>query len=76
MLNRGLTAIGLDDLKRLLQAVHHGTLPSPISRGALIAHGLGNLEGNLDLLVGLDHTAARSVLVAVIAERTRPTPHG
>jgi len=69
VLKRGLTAVGLEDLKRLLQAVHRGTLPSPISRGALVAHGMGNLEGNLDLLVGLDHAAARAVLVAVIAER-------
>ena len=71
MLNRGLTAVGLEDLKRVLRAVHRGTLPSPISRGALVAHGMGNIEGNLDLLVGLDHAGARSVLVAVIAERTQ-----
>lgn len=65
----GLTRISDDDLRRLLRAVHRGTLASPITRGGLIAHAFGHIEGGLDLLVGLEAAAARAVLVAVLAER-------
>lgn len=69
MFKRGLSKVRMEDLKRLLRAVHRGTLSSPVSRASLVAHAFGDIEGNLDLLVGLDHAAARAVLVAVIAER-------
>lgn len=66
---KGLTRISEDNLRRLLQAVHRGTLQTPITRGCLIAHAFGHIEGGLDLLVGLDEAGARAVLVAVLAER-------
>lgn len=66
---RGMTAVATADLERLLRAVHRGTLAFPISRAGLIAHAFGDIEGELDLLVGRDQDAARALLVAVIAER-------
>jgi len=69
MFGHGLQRVGTHHLIRLLRAIHRGTLPSPITRSALIASGFGDLEEHLTLLVGLDHQASQRLLVAVMAER-------
>ena len=65
----GLARVSTEDLSRLLRIVHRGAVPFPISRASLVLCAFGHLEGELDLLVGLDQRGARAVLVAVIAER-------
>jgi hypothetical protein len=65
----GLTRVSTEDLTRLLRIVHRGTVAFPISRGSLVLCAFGHLEGELNLLVGLDQAGARAMLVAVIAER-------
>lgn len=72
MFAQGLRRVGTQHLIRLVRAIHRGSLPSPITRSALIAMGFGDFEEHLGLLVGLDHTAAQRLLVAVMAER-RPS---
>jgi len=64
-----LTRVPTEELERLLKAVHRRTLETPITRANLIACAFGHIEEHLGVLVGLDHTAAQRVLVAVLAER-------
>jgi len=71
---RGLSAVPTEQLLRLLRLVHRGHLPFPISRASLIASAFGDLESELDLLVGRDQAGARALLVAVIAERRARMP--
>lgn len=68
---RGLTGVGTETLTHLLRAFHRGKCHFPVKRGDLIAMGFGDWEEHLSLLVGLDERAAKAVIVAVIAERTR-----
>ncbi|MGD8862451.1 MAG: hypothetical protein PVI30_20740 [Myxococcales bacterium] len=68
---RGLTRVPEAELVRLLRVVHRGEIPFPISRAGLVACAFGDLEGELELLVGRDQAGARALLVAVIAERRR-----
>ena len=66
----GLTEVPTDDLKRALRAVHRGDLPCPITADTLACVGLQDRSPPLmETLRGLDETAVRAVLVAVIAER-------
>jgi hypothetical protein len=67
--SEGLTRVPSGELERLLKAIHRRTLESPISRSNLIACAFGHIEEHLGLLLGLDHTAAQRILVAVLAER-------
>lgn len=69
MKSEGLRKVSTENLKRLLQLLYRGHLPSPISRSALMLAALSNIEQHLDLLVGLDQHAAQCVIVAVLAER-------
>ena len=64
-----LTALSDLDLERLLRALVRGELACPVSKRNLALAGLTYLWDRTDFLVGLDEQAARSVLVAVIAER-------
>jgi hypothetical protein len=69
MRQTGLTHLAIDDLKRLLSALHRKTLRCPVGVQALHEAGLSYLQDRVDFLGGLDETAVRAVLVAVIAER-------
>lgn len=69
MKSEALTKVPTAELERLLKAIHRKTLESPITRSNLIACAFGHIEEHLSLLVGLDHTAAQRVVVAVLAER-------
>lgn len=69
MKSDGLSRLASGELERLLKAIHRKTLTFPISRSNLIACAFGNIEEHLDLLIGLDETAAQRVIVAVLAER-------
>lgn len=66
---RGMHRITSDELKRLLRALHRGALSSPITRASLIEKGFGNLEGDLEHLVGRDTASARALIAAVLGER-------
>ena len=57
------------ELTRLLRALHKGDVPAPIGRAGLVASGFGNLEADLDVLVGMDAKVAQRVIGAVLAER-------
>ena len=70
----GLTTVGDEDLRRLFAAVHRGELRCPIDRIGLATTGLLRLGDELELLRGLDATAVKAVLVAVLAERRRRRP--
>ena len=66
----GLVDIALDDLKRLLSAVHSGDLPCPLTPDALACQGFQDMsDALLGALRHLDENAVRALLVAVIAER-------
>lgn len=69
MKSQDLTRVPTAELERLLRAVHRRTLESPINRANLIASAFGHIEEHLGVLIGLDHTAAQRVLVAVLGER-------
>ena len=69
MKSEGLRRVSTEQLKRVLQLLYREQLPSPISRSGLIAAALGDIEQQLDILVGLEHRAAQRVIVAVLAER-------
>jgi hypothetical protein len=66
----GLHRVTSAELKRLLRALHHEALASPISRSSLIEKAFGDIEAHLDLLIGRDAAAAKAMLVAVLAERS------
>jgi hypothetical protein len=65
----GLHRVASAELKRLLRALHREALSSPITRSSLIEKSFGDIEANLDLLVGRDTAAAKALVVAVLAER-------
>ncbi len=69
MKSEGLTRVPTVELERLLRAIHRRTLDFPITRSNLIACAFGHIEEHLDSIVGLDHTAAQRLVVAVLAER-------
>jgi hypothetical protein len=66
----GLHRVTSSELKRLLRALHREALASPITRSSLIEKSFGDVEANLDLLVGRDTAAAKALLIAVLAERS------
>ena len=67
---QGLTRITTEDLKRLLRALHHGDLRTPLAIDELTRFGLQDVAADLlALLRSLDEKAIRAVLVAVLAER-------
>ncbi|HEX5658245.1 MAG TPA: hypothetical protein VFX59_13675 [Polyangiales bacterium] len=65
----GLHRVTSSELKRLLRALHKDAIASPISRSSLIEKSFGDVEANLDPLIGRDTAAAKAMLVAVLAER-------
>ncbi|MBZ0121462.1 MAG: hypothetical protein K8H88_30985 [Sandaracinaceae bacterium] len=65
----GLTHLATTDLENLLRALHRGQLTCPIGPRELTAAGLAYLQDRVEALKGLDQSAVRAVLVAVIAER-------
>ncbi len=65
----GLSRVSTADLKRLLKALHRELLPSPITRAGLIEVAFGNIEGDLDAVVGRDIASAKALVVCVLAER-------
>jgi hypothetical protein len=69
MSSLGLHRLPVEELKRLLRALHKGALPSPVTRSALIEKAFGNIEGNLDSVVGRDVESAKAMIAAVLAER-------
>jgi hypothetical protein len=69
MKSQGLSRISSEQLKRILALVYRKQLSCPITRSGLIAAALGDVEQQLDILVGLDERAVQRVIVAVLAER-------
>jgi hypothetical protein len=66
----GLTEVSTAELRTLLRAVHRAEARCPLDLPELARHGLQHVaEPLLATLRGLDATAVRAVLVAVIAER-------
>ena len=71
----GLTGVSTEALKRALSALHRGEVACPLTIEALTRVGLQHhADVLLGTLRGLDETAVRAVLVAVIAERLRERP--
>jgi hypothetical protein len=66
---RGLTAIKSADLKLILKAIYREELSCPISQVGLATVGLLRLGDDIDTLRGLEESAVRAVIVAVLAER-------
>jgi hypothetical protein len=66
----GLSGASTEELKELLRALHRGRLAFPLERTTLLVMGLNGLADHGDLLVGLDERGVRSVIVAVLAERS------
>ncbi len=69
MRSEGLSRVPTVELHRLLRAVHRGTISFPVTRSGLITAAFGNVEEHLGLLIGLEQTPARRVIVAALAER-------
>lgn len=67
----GRKNVATTDLEQLLRLIHKGELPCPITQTGLAVTGLLRLGDDLGHLRGLDETAVRPVLVAVLAERPR-----
>lgn len=65
----GMHRVSTEELKRLLRALHRGAISSPVSRWSLIEKAFGNIEGNLEHLIGRDTAAAKAVIFAVLEER-------
>lgn len=65
----GLTQVPLDELKKLLAYLHRGEVTFPLTISEATRIGMQARMPDLELLRGLDATAVRAVLVAVIAER-------
>jgi hypothetical protein len=66
----GLRDVKTDDLRILLRAVHRDELETPFDRAGLATIGLLRIADDLDHLRGLDASAIKAVVIAVIAERT------
>ncbi len=66
----GLSAVIDDRLRTMLRALHHDTLPCPLTISGLTSHGLQDVAGPLlNHMRGLSHEGVRAVVVAVLAER-------
>jgi hypothetical protein len=66
----GLTSLPTEQLRTVLRALHHGEISAPLDIVALTRIGLQEpAERILRQLRGLDETAAKTVLVCVLAER-------
>ena len=71
----GLTALTVEELKRLLHYLHTGDLVCPISIERLTIIGFQSRYTIVSgALRGLETAAVRAVLVCTIAERTRDAP--
>lgn len=71
----GLTRLALPELRQLLRAIEQGHVAVPLTSTALAAAGLAGVVPSLPTLAGLDRPALRTLLRAMIAERTRrPVP--
>lgn len=66
---QGLTKVPTAELETLLRWLHRGEVKPPITRSFCLSSALPYLSEAGDLLFGLDESAARAVLVAVLAER-------
>ena len=66
---KALTGVSTSDLQLALTRVHRGQLQCPITHDRLVVAGLPQLVDKLGFLQGLDESAVRAVLIAVIAER-------
>ena len=67
---KGLTSLTLEQLKKLLQLLHNGTLELPLTSHSIACAGFQFRHTELmNTLRGLDEAAVRAVLVCVIAER-------
>lgn len=73
--NLGIHRVSRDDLRRLMRTIYQGHLESPISRRGLMLAKFGDIEGNLDCLIGLDAKAALALLGAVLLERGQHQAH-
>ncbi len=70
----GLTQVPTEDLKTLLHYLHQGEINCPVTPSELARIGLQDrAEAILSTVRGLDASALRAVLVAVIAERLAET---
>jgi phosphatidylserine/phosphatidylglycerophosphate/cardiolipin synthase-like enzyme len=70
-----LSGVSLPQLEHLLQLVRDRRVLAPLTRTALIAHGLGPSWNELAWLGSLDQAGLEGVLGVAIAERTtRPVP--
>ncbi len=68
----GLASVPSEQLRTVLRALHRGEIPAPLDIVALTRIGLQEpAERILRQLRGLDATAARTVLVCVLAERAQ-----
>lgn len=65
----GLHRVSTTDIKRLLAAIHHNHIPFPITRAGLVVAAFGDLEGDLNALVGRDKAAAVALIGAVLRQR-------
>ena len=71
----GLADVPTRDLRKALLHLHRGELECPLSVISLTRIGLQHrVEILLPHLRGLDATAVRAVLIAVLAERQRDRP--
>lgn len=67
---KGLTTVDTADLRKALKYVHTEEIRTPLTVEELARCGLQHVALELlDALRGLDRTAVRAVLVAVLAER-------
>ena len=70
----GLTGVPTPLLKRALTSLHRNELQAPLTINGLALIGLQDAGPMLlSLLRGLDSSAVRAVLVAVLAERMNKT---
>ena len=69
---RGLRDVPTEDLRRLLRNIHRDQISCPLTADGLACLGLQDRsESLLGMLRGLETKAVRSVLIAVLAERSR-----
>lgn len=73
MLIQALTSVPTEDLKRALLLLHRGEMSCPITALEITRHKLhAHQDALLGHLRGLDSTAVRAVLTAVLSERIQP----
>lgn len=71
-MTRGLVGVGTEDLKKAFALLVRGELACPLTPWELARNGFQHCsEDFLDCLRGLDESAVRAVLTAVLAERLR-----